>query len=479
VGENSEITSKNYLSLSKTLDKVRPGGIIAFVTSKGTMDKKDQAVRKYISERAELIGAIRLPNTAFKENANTDVTADILFLKKRERRSVEIPRWLSASDNENGVPVNQYFIDHPHMMLGEMVFDERMFGRDSRYTTCVNTENNFNLGESLSEAVSHLQAEIGYYEQAKKEDSNDISADPKYKNYCYAFIDEKLYYRENSIMRRMDYTGKTLERIQGMMAIREITREIITLQTEGCTKESLEKAQEQLNQIYDAFVKDYGYITSRPNASAFRDDNDYPLLCSLEVEDEDHHVTKADMFTKQTIKPYESITDVDSAFEALTASLNEKGMVDIPFMTELYDEEPEIIIKELEQDIYLNPEKYDENDALRGWETADEYLSGDVRQKLKFAKVFADMSPELFSKNVTALEKVQPIDLEASDIDVRLGTTWIEPTDYEQFIYETLKTPRYYHNTGGRNEIKVHYNNYNASFGVENKGLDGYSESSP
>ncbi|MBF4692320.1 DEAD/DEAH box helicase family protein [Fusibacter sp. Q10-2] len=463
--------------LAKTLDKVRPGGIIAFVTSKGTMDKKDQAVRKYIAERAELIGAIRLPNTAFKENANTDVTADILFLKKRERRSVEIPTWLSVTDNENGVPVNQYFIDHPHMMLGEMVFDERMFGRDSRYTTCVNTDSNFNLEEALSEAVSHLQAEIGYYEQAKKEDSNDIPADPKYKNYCYAFIDDKLYYRENSMMRRMDYTGKTLERIQGMMAIREITREIITLQTEGCTKELLEKAQDQLNQTYDTFVKDFGYITSRSNASAFRDDNDYPLLCSLEVEDEDHHVTKADMFTKRTIKPYESITDVDSAFEALTASLNEKGMVDIPFMAGIYDEEPEIIIKELKQDIYLNPEKYHENDPLRGWETADEYLSGDVRQKLKFAKVFADMNPELFSKNVPALEKVQPIDLEASDIDVRLGTTWIEATDYEQFIYETLKTPRYYHNTGGRNEIKVHYNNYNASFGIENKGLDGYSVS--
>ncbi len=462
---------------AKTLDKVRPGGIIAFITSKGTMDKKDQAFRKYIAERAELIGAIRLPNTAFKENANTDVTADILFLKKRERRSVELPTWLSVSDNENGVPVNQYFIDHPHMMLGEMVFDERMFGRDSRYTTCVNTDNSFNLEEVLSEAVSHLEAEIGYYEQAKKEDSNDIPADPKYKNYCYAFIDDKLYYRENSIMRRMDYTGKTLERIQGMMAIRDITREIITLQTEGCTRESLEKAQVQLNQIYDAFVKDFDYITSRPNASAFRDDNDYPLLCSLEVEDEDHHVTKADMFSKRTIKPYESITDVDSAFEALTASLNEKGMVDIPFMAELYDEEPQVIIKELEQDIYLNPEKYDENDALRGWETADEYLSGDVRQKLKFAKVFADMNPEFFLKNVPALEKVQPIDLEASDIDVRLGTTWIETADYEQFIYETLKTPRYYHNTGGRNEIKVHYNNYNASFGVENKGLDGYSVS--
>jgi N12 class adenine-specific DNA methylase/adenine-specific DNA methylase len=461
----------------KTLDKVRPGGIIAFVTSKGTMDKKDQSVRKYINERAELIGAIRLPNTAFKDNANTDVTADILFLKKRERRSVELPTWLSVEVNENGVPVNQYFIDNPHMMLGEMVFDERMFGRESRYTTCINTDGNFNLEDALINAVSNLKGEIGYYEHKPDEASEDLPADSKYKNYSYAFINDKLYFRENSMMRRMDYTGKTLERIQGMMAIRDITREIIALQIEGCTKETLEEAQEQLNKLYDEFTHDYGYLVSRPNANAFRDDNDYPLLCSLEVEDEEHQIKKADMFTKQTIKPYESITNVDSAFEALTASLNEKGMVDLLFMSELYDEEPEIIIEELKQDIYLNPERFNEDDTLRGWETADAYLSGDVRQKLKFAKVFAELNPEVFSKNVIALEKVQPVELEASDIDVRLGTTWIEPSDYEQFIYETLKTPRYYHNTGGRNEIKVHYNNYNASFGIENKGVDGYSVS--
>ncbi len=461
----------------KTLDKVRPGGIIAYVTSKGTMDKKDQSVRKYINERAELIGAIRLPNTAFKDNANTDVTADILFLKKRERRSVELPTWLSVEVNENGVPVNQYFIDNPHMMLGEMVFDERMFGHESRYTTCVNNDGNFNLEDALMNAVSHLKGEIGYYEHKSDEATEDLPADSKYKNYSYAFIDDKLYFRENSMMRRMDYTGKTLERIQGMMAIRDITREIIALQMEGCTKETLEEAQERLNKLYDEFTHDYGYLVSRPNANAFRDDNDYPLLCSLEVEDEEHQITKADMFSKQTIKPYESITNVDSAFEALTASLNEKGMVDLLFMSELYDEEPEIIIEELKQDIYLNPERFNEEDTLRGWETADAYLSGDVRQKLKFAKVFAELNPELFSKNVIALEKVQPIELEASDIDVRLGTTWIEVSDYEQFIYEILKTPRYYHNTGGRNEIKVHYNNYNASFGIENKGVDGYSVS--
>ena len=459
---------------AKTLDKVRPGGIIAFVTSKGTLDKKDQAVRKYIGERAELIGAIRLPNTAFKENANTDVTADILFLKKRERRSVEIPSWISIGANENGVPVNQYFIDHPQMMLGEMVFDERMFGKESRYTTCENTDSSFNLEEALSEAISHLKGAIGYYEKIDK-DEQLIPADSKYKNYCYAVIEEALYYRENSSMRKMDVTGKALERIQGMMGIRKITRDIISLQTNGCTKEELEQAQGILNHTYDTFVETYGPITSRTNANAFRDDNDYPLLCSLEAEDDDHNITKADMFYKQTIKPNQVITDVDTALEALTVSLNEKGLVDLTYMSELFDEEIEIIIRELDGDIYLNPESYDENDILRGWETADEYLSGNVRQKLKFAKVFAEMNSERFAKNVTALEKIQPKELEASDIDVRLGTTWIEVEDYERFIYETLKTPRYYQNTGGSNEIKVHYNRYNASFGVESKGVDGYS----
>lgn len=459
---------------AKTLDKVRPGGIIAFVTSKGTLDKKDQAVRKYMAERAELIGAIRLPNTAFKENANTDVTADILFLKKRESRSVENPSWLKVGLTEDGVPVNQYFIDHPHMMLGKMAFDERMFGSSSGYTTCISLEKDFNLEDALKEAVTYLNAEIGYYERVKK-DETLIPADPKYKNYCFAMAQNQLFYRENSYMRKMDYTGKNLERIQGLMKIRDITRDIITIQMNGCTKEELTLKQSELNQIYDAFVKENGPITSKSNNTVFRDDNDYPLLCSLEVEDEDHNITKADMFTRPTIRAKETITSVDTALEALTVSLNEKGIVDLKFMSELFDEAPETIVMALKDNIFLNPEKHDENDLLRGWETADEYLSGDVRQKLKYAKVYAELNPELFKGNVMALEKVQPVDLEASDIDVRLGTTWIEAQDYEQFIYDTLKTPRYYQNRGGRNEIKVNYNNYNASFAIENKGLDGYS----
>jgi N12 class adenine-specific DNA methylase len=460
--------------ITKTLDKVRPGGIIAFVTSKGTLDKRDQAVRKYICERAELIGAIRLPNTAFKENANTDVTADILFLKKRERMSVENPNWLHVSKTEDGVPINEYFLDHPEMCLGKMVFDNRMFGEGSNYTTCVNTDEDFNLEDAIEVAVANLDGTIDDYAK-ESEDEELIPADPKYRNYSYAMIGEELYYRENSYMRKINAKGKTLERIKGMIGIRDITRDIINIQVRGCAKEELEEKQKLLNERYDKFVKKNGYITSRTNSSAFRDDNDYPLLCSLEVIDEDKNVAKADMFTKQTIKPRERITEVDTATEALTVSLNEKGKVDLNYMSELYDTNSETIIQELKGEIFLNPEKYDEKDLLRGWETTDEYLSGNVRQKLKFAKVFAEMNPEVFGPNIPALERVQPRDLEASEIDVRLGTTWIEPKDYEKFIYETLKTPTYYQNSGNRNEICVHYNSYNATWAIENKGVDGYS----
>lgn len=461
---------------AKTIDKVRPGGMIAYVTSKGTLDKKDQSVRKYINERAELVGAIRLPNTAFKENAGTDVTADILFLKKRERISVENPIWLQIGETASGVPINRYFLEHPEMLLGEMIFDHRMFGVESRYTTCINEDENYNLEEALAYAVAQMEGNIEQYEHVV-DDGAHLPADARYKNYSFALIEGVLYYRENSYMRKMDYTGKTLDRIKGMMEIRDITREIINIQVNGCTKNELQEKQLILNQVYDSFVASCGYLTERANAIAFRDDNDYPLLCSLEVVDENEQISKADMFTKQTIKPIEIITEVDTAIEALTVSLNEKGCVDLKYMAELFDESPEILISELKEDIYLNPEMYEEENYLIGWETADAYLSGDVRQKLKFAKVYAELKPEFFAKNVLALEQVQPTNLEASEIDVRLGTTWIEPADYEKFIYETLKTPRYYQNSGNRNEIRVHYNNYNASWAIENKGLDGYSVS--
>ncbi|WP_242850600.1 DEAD/DEAH box helicase family protein [Clostridium lundense] len=463
---------------AKALDKVRPGGIIAFITSKGTMDKENNSVRKYIAERAELIGAIRLPNTAFKSNANTDVTADIIFLQKRERLQVVEENWLHVAKTEDGVPINEYFLDNPEMLLGKMVFDQRMFGEGSKYTTLVNDDENFDLSEALAKAVQNLNANIVSFEREEDTAKDFIPADPNVRNYTYTFIDNQLYYRENAVMRKIEASGKILERIKGLHAIREITREIIDIQTNGCTQEELKEKQEILNKRYDTFVKNYGYITARTNNTAFRDDNDYPLLCSLEAVDENKNVTKADMFTKQTIRSQIKITEVDTAIEALTVSLNEKGTVDLSLMLEIYDSTRENIINELKGLIFLNPEKYNKDDLLQGWETQDEYLSGNVRQKLKLAKLYAETNPELFTQNVEALEKVQPVNLEASEIDIRLGTTWIEEGDIEKFIYETLGTPKYAQNSGSRyssNEIKVHYNNFNASWVIENKGIDGYS----
>ncbi|QUH32080.1 helicase [Vallitalea guaymasensis] len=464
---------------AKTIDKVRPNGIIALVTSRGTLDKADYKVRKYIAERAELLGAIRLPNTAFKEVAGTDVTSDIIFLKKRERISVENPSWIEVGKNENGVPINNYFLENPHMCLGNMEFDTRMYGENSNYTTCVVIDKTFNLEESLNQAVSYIKGSIGEYKREVVESDNNeilVAANPNVKNYTYAYLDNNLYYRENSHMRRIDITGKKLERIKGMIELREITRNLINIQVEGCTKEKLQYTQSILNNKYDAFVKKHGAISSKTNMQAFREDNDYPLLCSLEVIDQDRNIKKADIFTKQTIKPIEKITSVDTAREALTVSLNEKGEVDLGYMSELYDEEKDDIIQELQGEIFLNPIRYDKDNPYVGYETYDEYLSGNVREKLKFARVYAETNPELFPLNITALEKIQPKDLDASEIDVRLGTTWINNKDYEQFIYELLKTPNYYKNrTGDRDEICLTYNNYNTNYTINGKGLDGRS----
>jgi N12 class adenine-specific DNA methylase len=468
--------------IAKTIDKVRPNGIIAYVTSKGTMDKKDNSVRRYIAERADLIGAIRLPNTAFRQIAGTDVTTDILFLQKRERVSVNEPNWIHISENDKGVPISQYFLDNPDMMLGEMVFDQRKFGENSRYTACVNNDPDFDLSEELAIAISNLNADIGTYQRENNNDIEDkadeIPANPNVKNYTFTLVDGELYYRENAIMKKYNAKGKTLERIKGLHEIREITRDIINIQLAGCTKGELELKQHKLNRVYDKFVSKYGYISSTANNNAFSDDNDYPLLCSLEVEDKDKNIIKADMFTKQTIRPREIITSVDTAVEALTVSLNERGKVDIEFMTNLYEATPESIIGELKGLIFLNSEKYNEDNIYQGWETADEYLSGNVRQKLKLAKVYAK-TDERFYINVKHLEEVQPKDLDASEIDVKLGATWIESEDIERFIYELLGTPKYYRHSkssyGGSSEIKVHYNNYNASWGISNKGSDGSS----
>lgn len=491
--------------LAKAIDQVRPGGIVAFITTKGTLDKANPTVRKYLAERAELIGAIRLPNTAFKENAGTEVTADILFLQKRERKIDVEPDWVHLGYTAEGIPVNFYFAEHPEMMLGRMEYDTRIYGQDSRYTVCVNDDENFNMYEALNKAVRNMAAQITDFERL--EESEEISediipADPDVRNYSFTFVEGKLYYRENSQMYKREVTPTIEDRIKLLDEIRQATRHLIDIQTEGCSEETLAAGQKVLNDKYDKFVAKHGAITSQNNARAFRDDSDYPLLCSLEEVNEDGEVKKADMFYKQTIKAKTQIERVETAVEALNVSINEYGGVNIPFMLSIYQPdiskqigeleagagevvtlsdnaraelERAVMIEELEGVIFLNPNEYNENNPNAGWETSDEYLSGNVRDKLRVAKAMANEYPDLFRLNVSALEQVQPVDIDAADIDVRIGTTWIEPEDYEQFIYELLHTPRraqavrsQWYNSG----IQVHLNKINMEWFIENKSMD-------
>lgn len=480
---DQEYNKHNFLIhdyfFAKSLDKIRPGGILAYVTSKGTMDKADNKVRRYLSDRADLIGAIRLPNTAFKDNANTEVTTDIIFLQKREFLSLEEPDWLNVVENKDGILINEYFHKNPDMMLGKMQFDTRMFGEESKYTTLINDDKDFDLEEELERSINKLKAEIKDYRIGENIDKkNDtIPSDPNVRNFTYTLVDNQLYFRENSIMIKKNEKGKTLERILGLHEIRNITREVIDIQREGCMDEELRNKQNDLNREYEKFIKDYGNITDRVNINAFSSDADLPLLSSLEIEDEDKTIKKADIFTKRTISPYVPITEVATASEALIVSLNEQGKVNIPFMLELYETTPEALIEELKGQIYLNPIIWDEKDITKGWETQGEYLSGNVREKLKIAKAWSENNPELFLMNVEALEKVQPIDLDASEIDVRLGTTWIEKEDYQKFIYELLETPSWYKDTGNRyssstGNITVNYNKFTSSWSIQNKTAD-------
>ena len=490
--------------IAKAIDQVRPGGVVAVITTKGTLDKQNSSVRKYLAERAELVGAIRLPDSTFYNIAGTKVTSDILFFQKRERKMSVEPDWVHLGMTEDGVPVNQYFVLHPEMMLGHMEYDRGRFGDSSNYTVCVQDED-YRPREAIQRAISNLPSQIVSLEEMIEEEEKAediIPANLDVKNYTYTFFDGKLYFRRDSMMYRQEVSEKVMERIKGMNDIRACTRHLITIQTEGCSEEELVAAQMELNTVYDAYVKKYGYITSQMNARAFRDDGDYPLLCSLEVVDEDGRVSKADMFTKQTIKAKVVVDHVETAVEALNISINEFNGVNIPYMLSIYTPdiskeihalEEEIhdsvslsvdatmelrrakMIEELSGLIFLNPQEYNEADENRGWETADEYLSGNVRDKLRIAKASANEYPELFAGNVEALEKVQPKDLDASEIDVRIGTTWIEATDYEAFIYELLNTPRrarayrsQYYSSG----IKVQLNKYNMEWFVENKSLD-------
>ena len=489
---------------AKALDKVRPGGIVAFITSKGTLDKANPAVRKYLAERAELLGAIRLPNTAFRDSAGTDVTSDIIFLQKRERKIVTEPDWVHLGRTEDGIAVNSYFAQHPEMMLGTMEYDTRMFGNGSKYTSCINHDENFDLKSALETAVGQLSGRItDVVELAAEEENMEdiIEADPDVKNYTYTFVDGKLYYRENSVMYRKEVSATAEERIRGMDAIRTITRQLIFIQTEGCSSEELAAQQKLLNDKYDAYVKKYGPLTGRGSQQAFRDDADYPLLCSLEVVDEDGKVEKADMFYKQTIRAKNQVERVETAVEALNVSVNEFGTVNIPFMLSIYEPDitketeslPEgstlspdaemevkraVLLKDLEGLVYLEPTEYNPDNLNTGWKTADEYLSGNVRDKLRIAEVYRKENPELFGINAEALKNVQPERLDASEIDVRIGTTWIEPQDYEAFIYELLKTPHRaramrtkYSSTG----IQVKLNTYNMNWFIDGKRYDNNS----
>ena len=501
--------------LAKALDQVRPGGMVAVITTKGTLDKANPTIRKYLAERAELVGAVRLPNTAFKDNAGTEVTADILFLQKRERKIDIEPDWVHLGVTENGIAVNSYFAEHPEMMLGSMEYDTRIYGQDSRYTVCVNNDENFNMYEALNKAIGNIKAQMTDFERVADEAEQTeevIPADPDVRNYTYTFFEGKLYYRENSEMVRKEVSQTAEERIRSLDEIRQITRELIDIQMDGCSEEELSDKQRLLNVKYDAFVKQYGAITSKANRIAFRDDSDYPLLCSLEEVNEDGEVKKADMFYKQTIKAKTVIDRVETAVEALNVSVNEFGYVNLAYMLSIY--EPDItnakeelaeksgqtvdeitlsddalaelrravLVEELDGLIFLNPDRYNENNPDIGWETADEYLSGNVRDKLRVAKAMAadtdNPQAERFAGNVAALEKVQPEWIEASDIDVKIGTTWIEPLDYEQFIYELLNTPRraravrsQFYNTG----IQVHLNKMSMEWFIENKSMDKHS----
>ena len=491
--------------IAKALDQVRPGGIVAVITTKGTLDKSNPTIRKYIAERAELVGAVRLPNTAFKENAGTEVTSDILFLQKRERKMEVEPDWVHLGYTENGIAVNSYFVEHPEMMLGIMEYDTRIYGQDSRYTVCVNHDENFNMYDALNKAIHNIRAEMTDFDRLTEEEevsADVIPADPDVRNFTYTFYDGKLYYRENSQMVRQEVSANAEERIRQLDEIRTITRELIDIQMEGCSEEELADKQALLNVKYDKFVERYGYITGKSNKMAFRDDSDYPLLCSLEEVNEEGEVKKADMFYKQTIKAKPVIERVETAVEALNLSINEFGAVNLPYMLSIYEPDMEAVkeevrektgesevsfseelpgelkqaalVKELEGLIYLNPALANENNPAAGYETADEYLSGNVREKLRVAKAAALENPA-YGINVEALEKVQPERIEASDIDVRIGTTWIDPKDYEQFIYELLNTPRRaravrseWYNSG----IQVHLNKITMEWFIENKSMD-------
>ena len=451
---------------AKSLDKLRPGGVMALVTSKGTMDKETLAVRKYIAQRAELLGAIRLPNNTFKGNAGTEVISDILILQKRDRLIDIEPDWVHLDTDENGIKMNSYFVQHPEMILGEMKMVSGRFGMEA---TCVPYEN-ADLAAQLDEAVANIHGEITEYEAEEEleEEDNSIPADPAVRNFSYTVVDDKIYYRENSRMTPVEVSATAENRIKGMIAIRNSVRTLIELQTEDYPDSEIKAEQERLNRLYDTFSGKYGLINSRANTSAFSQDSSFSLLSALEIIGEDGELErKADMFSKRTIKPHTPVTSVDTASEALAVSLGEKATIDMDYMMELSGKSENEIFEDLKGVIFLNPLYEYGNSYEPKYLMADEYLSGNVREKLKIAKNSAELYPEDYKVNVEALQKVQPKDLTASEISVRLGATWLPPDDVQEFIFHLLETPRY-----AQWNIKVHFSPFTSEWNIEGKSYD-------
>ena len=457
---------------AKTLDQVRPGGVIAFVTSRYTMDKQSPEVRRYIAQRAELLGAIRLPNNAFRANAGTDVVSDIIFLQRREH-PIEIDEdWIHLGQSENGFAINSYFAEHPEMVLGTPSSESTQYGKQD-YT--VNPIDGADLGTLLHEAVQKIG---GKYQEAELPDLGEnekidtsIPADPNVKNFSYTIVDGDVYYRENSVMVKPDLNATAKERVKGMVLLRDCVQELIGQQMDGfISDDAIQRTQRELDALYDSFTAKYGLINTRANNLAFSDDSSYFLLCSLEVLDEENNLKrKADIFTKRTIRPHEAITSVDTASEALALSISEKACVDMDYMAQLSGKSQEELVEELTGVIFFDP-------VEREWQTADEYLSGDVREKLRIARSYA--APGFprdglanYAANVAALEQAQPKDLDASEIEVRLGATWIDKEYIRQFMFELLEPAFYVHRS-----IDVNYSDFSAEWNITGKSVVGRSD---
>ena len=465
-------TIHNYF-FAKAIDQVRPGGIVAFITSRYTLDSKESKARRYIAERADLLGAIRLPNDAFKKNAGTNVVSDILFLQKRDRPIDREPEWVQLGKIEDGFAINQYFVDHPEMVLGKLTTESTQYG----HSLTVAPIEGAVLADQLAEAIQHID---GRYTEAVVETPDiadaemqrkTLPADPDVKNFSYTVVDGEIYYRENSIMTQMDLSDTAKERVKGMVELRQIVHELIQQQLDDFPDEEIKATQERLNTAYDAFSRKYGLLNDRKNARLFEDDSSYYLLCSLENLDENKQLkSKAAIFTKRTIRPERTITSVDTPSEALAVSIGEKGWVDLPYMAELLGTPGDYkrITSELSGVIFKDPNA-DADDPTAGWQMADEYLSGNVRAKLRVAQLAAETSPE-FTVNVAALEKAQPKDLEASEIDVRLGATWLDPSVIQKFMLDTFKPPP---KVKLNNLITVRYSSLTAEWRIDGKGRTG------